>query len=565
MIGVHAIWENICSGGNNPFSYGATLLFLMTKCVPDLAALSSIHAAKTPAGDRIMITLEDEAQASAAFIASLLSGLTPVMLPSDIGKERRDSIHQLLQPALVVSDGAMFSAPEGLIVPEGHQNPDHLAYVLFTSGTTAEPSGVEITRGNLFSHLRTLIRLFDFNSRSRVFNPTPVSHTDGLIFGPMLAISTGGAFIRPGPLNLPELGSWAGLLRQHGATHMVTNPTVLSLIYRSAEDSDLFKGEGFRGVISSASLLRPDLWHRFEERFGTQIWNLYGLTETVTSALYAGRHPEMGAVGSLGKPVDCEARVSAVSHGLANRDQAGELELRGDHIFRGYWKNPARTAATFTEDGWMRTGDLVRRQQDGSFVFLGRLKSAINSGGTLIRGEEIDECLLRHPAVLESVTVGMEDAEFEEIAVSAVVLSGEVTEVELVAHCRDALERLKVPKRVIALESIPRGGAGKPILGMLRELIRDRLDVKKDTCLDEQPLLHQQVIDLAALVFRSDPATLSLASGPHTVEGWDSFTHINLILQAETEFAVRIPGSYVTKVRTLGDLVKLIEELKSPR
>lgn len=565
MREVRAIWKNVSTGGEKPYLIrpgGVTSYRELHSLVS--RALSAFHAAGVSRGDRLMIVLEDEAKASAAFVASLLAGIVPVMLPFDIGTTRRESIHRLLEPALVVENEGIFSSSEGKHELEEEQDPDQLAYLIFTSGTTSEPSGVEITRRNLFSHLNTLVRLFGFDSRSRVYNPTPVSHTDGLIFGPLLAVATGGTFIRPGPLNLAELDGWIGMLRKHRATHMVTNPTVLSLLDRSCDVGMHFGGEDFRGIISSASLLRPELWRRFEERSGTQLWNLYGLTETVTSALYAGRHPEMGPVGSLGKPIDCEARVGVVSGrpDLASDAHAGELELRGTHIFRGYWKNPGRTAATITPDGWMKTGDLVRQNEDGSFSFLGRVKSVINSGGTLIRGEEVDECLLRHPAVLEAVTVGLGDEDFEEIAVSAVVLSDRISEAALADHCRSELERLKVPKRVIAVDSIPRGSAGKPNFGKLRDLLHEMMSSNSRPDADQTASHQKQVIELAALVFRTEPERLSLSSSPQTVEGWDSFTHINLMLQSEMEFSVRIPAGQVTQVKNLGDLSDLLEKLR---
>ena len=286
----------------------------------------------------------------------------------------------------------------------------------------------------------------------------------------------------------------------------------------------------------------------------------------MTSALYAGRHPDMGAAGTLGKPVDCEARVAPPGDALhpADDGDAGELQLRGPHIFRGYWRNPERTAAAFTPDGWMKTGDLVRKRGDGAYEFLGRIKSAINSGGTLIQPEEIDECLLRHPAVSEAVTVGLKDDDFEEIAVSAVVLSGEATEAALAGHCRSGLEKLKVPKRIIPVAAIPRGDAGKPNLNALREVLGEAISGSVAHPSSEHGSLEQDVIGLAALVFLADPGKLTLDSSAQTVPGWDSFTHLNLCLQAEDDFAVRIAGDEIPRIRTLGDLALLIRQLKGP-
>lgn len=196
-------------------------------------------------------------------------------------------------------------------------------------------------------------------------------------------------------------------------------------------------------------------------------------------------------------------------------------------------------------------------------MFLGRIKAAINSGGTLIRGEEVDEAILRHPAVAEAVTVGIPDDDFEEIAVSAVVLKGDADEAALIQHCRRELEALKVPKRVIIVASIPRGDAGKPSLTSVKEMLSKAVrppDVAPAIATDE---IDSSVIRLAALVFGVPTESLSPLSGPDNVEGWDSFRHVNFLLQAEDVFSVRIPGALFPSIASLGDLSALIRKIKS--
>lgn len=566
MIEISDLWNQVSTGGNRPFlihRHGSTSYAELRSLL--MRAFASLEARRFPTGARVGVLLEHEAMASAAFAASLLNGLVPVMLPHDIGPARLEAIQRVIEPVMLIRDASIFVTEEPDTIQLPDISRDAIAYLLFTSGTTAAPSGVEITRGNLCSHLDTLARLYGFDRNTRVFNPTPLAHTDGLIFGSLLTMATGGTVIRPGALRLAEFADWISLAREHGATYMMTNPTVLSLIDRVAERDDYFSFPGFKGVLCGGSQLRPELWLHFEKRFRTEIWNLYGLTETVTTALYSGRHPEMGPVGTLGKPIDCEARIARPAGiELAPGDDAvGELQLRGPHIFRGYWRNPERTAATIDADRWMRTGDLVRGNADGSYTFLGRAKMAINSGGTLIRGEEIDECLLRHPEVAESVTVGLPDPEFEEIPVSAVVPRGKADEAELTAYCRSELETLKVPKRIIIVEAIPRGDAGKPSLPAVKELLASALRPAQRPTAAAGDDIDSEVIALAALVLGVEEASLSSASNAETVDGWDSFRHVNLILQAEDRFGVRIPGAQAGKVANLGELADLIRSLKT--
>jgi acyl-CoA synthetase (AMP-forming)/AMP-acid ligase II/acyl carrier protein len=581
-LSLDVFWHNLRQGGDAPFivsDEGNTTYAKFFQAVA--GAVTAYRKCSMTAGDRVVISVAKEVEGSAAFAAAIFAGHVPVIVSADVARPRFDAICRAVEPSSLVMpagaakpdwtcpviDSATFpqhAADGGEIAPSA-DDPSALAYILFTSGTTAEPSGVEITLANLLAHLETIRRLFDFGPSTRVFNPVPISHTDGIVLGPLLAMATGGSVIRPGPFDVGDVETWLGGIRRHGATHMVTNPTVLSLIERLGARNDYFIGAGFKGIVSSASQLSRERWERFEQRFGTELWNLYGLTETVTTALYAGRHPEMGSLGTIGRPIDCEARLGD-SHGVPLPDEAtqeGELQLKGDHIFRGYWRNPGRTQQTFTPDGWMRTGDLARRHADGSYEFLGRLKASINSGGTLIRGEEIDEALLRHPSVVESVTVGLKDADFEEIAVSAVVLSKPVDEAALTEHCRRELEDLKVPKRIFAVDSIPRGLSGKPRLAEVRAMIEHRAKAPSVAASPSSSTVEDEVLDLAAIVFRVERSGLSMASSPESVSGWDSFTHINLILQAEADFGLRIPNRFVKSIRTLGDLVAVIRQIQS--
>lgn len=564
-------------------------------------------------GDRLLIVSGNEAAAASAFLAGLLDGLVPVMLSPDSKPARLRAIFRSVEPRVVVADRGLadsLAIPEqaglrvvtvppslrlehqgrgmtaawrgasrlfrsepadsGLDLPAAGREPllpvddDATAYILFTSGTTSAPSGVRISRKALLAQLQTLTRLFAYTDASRIFNATPLAHTDGLVQGPLLAAACGATLLRPGPFALSELEDWLDRISAWGATHFITNPTVLALISRFARHEDYFDDGRFFGVLSSASTLRPELWHSFEQRFHCAVFNLYGMTETVANAVYAGRHPEMGPVGSIGLPVDCEARLVEIrSDGSCGESSLeGELQIRGENVFQGYWKDPERTAATLIGEGWMRTGDLARRRENGGLDIVGRLKTLINMGGQSILPEEIDEVLARHPAVLDVATVGLEDPDFEEVAVSAVVLERAAGESELAEHCRRHLEPLKVPKRIFAVNEIPRGDAGKPRADALRDLLRARLEDSTNTNTKTgdagAEIQADAVCAMAADVFRVPAADLDLDSSPATVEGWDSFNQLNLMIEAEHRFAIRIPAAQVASIRTLGDLLRAI-------
>jgi acyl-CoA synthetase (AMP-forming)/AMP-acid ligase II/acyl carrier protein len=406
--------------------------------------------------------------------------------------------------------------------------------------------------------MATLTRLFEYGTSSCIANPTPLSHTDGLTQGLLLAAVSGARLLRPGRFALDELESWLDQFCRHGATHLITNPTVIALIEQFAVHDDYFNFDEFKAVISSASILRQELWNVFEQRFKCRLYNLYGMTETVANATYAGEHPEMGQRGTIGVPIDCEARIVDPSDGLMEVEGPGELQLRGAHICRGYWRNPGRNQKSFAAGGWFRTGDLVCRDGAGNLEFIGRLKSMINAGGLSIAPEEIDEALLGHPAVTESVTIGLPHEEFEEIAASAVVINQDVDPEQLLEHARRYLEPLKVPKQIVPVSSIPRGAAGKPDLALVKALLQAEAERPEAEPVSSGIVSVSEVINLAARVFNVDASSLSPETSPGTLQPWDSFNHLTLMLEAEKAFGLTIPTAKIAGIRSLAELYEAI-------
>lgn len=551
-------------------------------------------------GKRVLILTRNEGAAITAFVSALLDGLVPVMLTPDTAEDRVAAIAVEVDPGLIVIDEvrmgerwiADFSAfavtnvdipvprktlgfirklhPEvflGLVLPDGNRTPrlpsvgDELAYLLFTSGTTKVPCGVMVTRRNILSNLSTISRLFSCTPETRLFNDMVLAHGDGLVQGPLLALANGCTLIRSSGFTLSGMEAWLNRVRLERATHMITVPTIWSMIDRYAQHDDYFDAPECTHLMSVADSLDPELWHRIETRFKRKVFNQYGLTETVASALYAGPHPEMGSFGTIGLPVDCDARIASLSQ---DTDKEGELQLRGDNIFRGYWKDAVRTENAFTDDGWMHTGDLAEMSPSGSYKILGRIKTVIMTGGLLIRPEEIDQVIAAHPAVMQSVTVGLPDPDFGEIPVTAVVLHVAVDEATLVSHARMRLERLKVPKRIIVLQEIPRGDAGKPRLNELRAALTDAIEGEAASrVLIPMDDSFAAIRALAAEVFRVDPASLQPKSNPETVPGWDSFSQIMLIISIEERFSIRIPAARVSGIRSLGELQTAIEDIQT--
>ncbi len=596
-LSLQGLWQTIGARG------GAEFMVLPDRRVSYADLVRSIRqwltcfdAHGVQPGDRIVIRTADEETMVAAFIGALLDGVVPVPLTADTPDTRAATVSANVEAALFLSDLApaddalvsttrvlslsMRSAPAknswfgrgrprdgalGEDYPPAIREPrllsdEHdLAYVLFTSGTTLSPSGVMISRGNLFANLATLSRLFGYDQRSRIFNDMILAHADGIVQGPLLAAANGCAVVRAGGFQLSRLEEWLETVRRERATHVITVPTVWSLIDRFAQHDDYFDAPECGALLSVAAKLPDALWRRLENRFSRPVFNQYGLTETVASALYAGPQPEMGVFGTVGRPVDCEARIDPD----ASDQRQGELHLRGANVFTGYWRNRDRTAATFVSDGWMKTGDLARFRDDGSYEILGRLKTVIMTGGFLIRPDEIDEAMLHHPAVQESATVGITDELFDEVPVTAVVCREPIDEATLTAHARSLLEPRKVPKRIITVDAILYGDSGKAQIGPLRERMLAAMALPDgDPTVGDGADVVDLVMAVACDVFRVKPDRLSSRTGAGDVPGWDSFSQLTLLMAVEEALDIRVPASRVAAIRTLGDVVRIAKELK---
>jgi acyl-CoA synthetase (AMP-forming)/AMP-acid ligase II len=188
-----------------------------------------------------------------------------------------------------------------------------------------------------------------------------------------------------------------------------------------------------------------------------------GLSETAAPSFSIPLVPGRRKLGAVGRASGCEASiVDADLHALAD-GTTGEIVIRGPNVMCGYYKNEPATAAAFTPDGWLRSGDLGHRDADGFFFVSGRIKELIIKGGENIAPREIDEALLEHPAVLDAAAVGVPDRHYGQEILACVVLreGAACDEDELRRFCLERLGRYKTPKTFRFVPELPRGPSGK--------------------------------------------------------------------------------------------------------
>lgn len=548
-------------------------------------------------GDRVVVATSDDAESAQLFIASICCGVTVVNLDPQMGPERARSLIATASPRLILLDPTLVTkwalsgsqariieiapvATKGLFgalrrgqpdrgdlrgllnaqpskVPPKEIDPETLAYVMFTSGTTEQPKGVGISHRALFAHLRTLTLRFKYTPLSRILNTLMLAHADGMIQGPVIGFYNAIPVLRPLSFEVTTIDQLLDAVFQLRITHLVAVPTMLSLIQRlGLEHRDAFQGGDFQLLISCGAQLESALCESFEKTFGVPLVNVYGLTETVVGGVFSGPDARSRMPGSIGMPVDCELQIRRADGTAVATDEPGELWMRGDLLMSGYFGAPDLTAEVMRE-GWFRTGDAAYRDDAGRYWICGRYKNLIIRGGYNIHPEEITEVLQRHPGVHEAVTVGLPDAVWGETVACVVNADPGVTNEELLAHCAAQLEPRKVPSRIERAERLPRGLSGKVQMEAVRELLQGEHGTAASLSASASDL-EQRVLKVAAVCFRAHAGSMSLTSTPADIAGWDSLAHLELVHGLEKEFNVQLTPRQIMALDHLGKALEYV-------
>jgi long-chain acyl-CoA synthetase len=347
--------------------------------------------------------------------------------------------------------------------------PTDLAQLQYTGGTTGTPKGVMLTHRNVVVNtLQGRSWSPDFRDGQEIFlGAIPFFHCYGMATCQNLAIATGCPIVLLPRFHADEV---IKAIHAHRITMFSGVPMMYSMIVEHP-DASRYDLRSLRVCLSGASPLPADVQERFEDLTGARISEGYGLTEagpTTHCNPLQGEHPR----GSMGLPFpDTEARVVDSDTGLEDvpDGETGELIVRGPQVMRGYWNKEDDTRAVL-RDGWLYTGDLVRRDDRGYFYFVDRKKDIIKSRGETVYPQEVEEALRQHPAVSEAAVVGIADHNYGEVVKAYVVgkPGSLVTEQELITHCAGLLARYKIPSAIEFRQELPRTVIGKVLRRTMR-------------------------------------------------------------------------------------------------
>jgi long-chain acyl-CoA synthetase len=332
------------------------------------------------------------------------------------------------------------------------------AVILYTSGTTGQPKGAELTHANLTRNAQASESLFSLGSDAVILGALPLFHSFGQTCGMNATISGGGTLTlipRFEPAKALEI------IQRDKVNIFQGVPTMYgAMLHLDGRDS--YDTSSLKLCASGGSAMPVELLRGFEEAFGCKVLEGYGLSESSPVASF--NHPDRERKpGSIGTPIDgVEMKVVDEDGKEVAQGEVGEIVIRGHNVMKGYWNNADATAETI-KDGWLYTGDMANVDEDGYFFIVDRKKDMIIRGGYNIYPREIEEILYEHPAVREAAVLGVPHDEYGEEVGAAVALKDgeEVSESELRDYVKEQVAAYKYPRQIWFVDDLPKGPTGK--------------------------------------------------------------------------------------------------------
>ncbi len=344
------------------------------------------------------------------------------------------------------------------------KNPDDLAAILYTSGTTGRSKGAMLTHCNLAANIRVLHQYWQWRKGDVLLHALPLFHIHGLFVAAHGALMNGSKMIF-----LSKFDSSKVMRHLPRSSIFMGVPTYYVRLLADAEFSRAVC-TNIRLFISGSAPLLNETFHAFAEKTGHTILERYGMSETamLTSNPYDGQRK----AGTVGLPLPgVSVRVMNAEGTVCETEEIGDIQVQGPNVFSGYWKMPEKTAEEFTADGFFKTGDVGYFDTDGYLSIVGRSKDLIISGGYNVYPKEIESVIDEITGVQESAVIGVPHADFGE-AVTAIIVRHKhdtLTEEQVISTLKAQIANYKIPKRVFFVDELPRNTMGKVQKNILRE------------------------------------------------------------------------------------------------
>jgi malonyl-CoA/methylmalonyl-CoA synthetase len=423
-----------------------------------------LQACSVGVGDRVVVQASKSVEMVALYLATLQIGAVFVPLNSAYTASEIEYFLEDAEQKLFVQDPVQLARDAASHEPLRDSEPrsgDDIAAIVYTSGTTGRSKGAMLSHANLAANARALCDAWGFTKRDVLLHALPIFHVHGLFVALHCSLLSGCATIW-----LERFDEQRVIEALPRATVMMGVPTFYTrLLANPGFTRDI--AEPVRLFISGSAPLLETAFHEFEARTGKSILERYGMSE----AAIITTNPLNGArvAGSVGYP------LPGVELRIGGGGEIGGIEIRGPSVFKGYWRNPDKTAEDFTEDGFFKTGDLGRMEADGRVWITGRAKDLVISGGYNVYPKEVELALDDLPGIAESAVIGVPHPDFGEAVVAVVVGEGE--ERSIIEQAQNRLASFKTPKRIFFVPELPRNALGKVQKNILRDQYRDTFSI----------------------------------------------------------------------------------------
>jgi long-chain acyl-CoA synthetase len=435
-------------------------------------------------GDRVGIMLPNVPYFGVCYYGVLRAG--GVVVPMNVLLKKREVAFYLTDPeaklvfawhefAQAAEEGAQEAGAECVLVEPGgfeqlldsvepepavaERDGSDTAVILYTSGTTGKPKGAELTHDNLRRNVETMLDVFGFDEGAVILGALPLFHSFGQTCAMNAAIAAGGCLTL-----IPRFDPASALeIIQRDRVTVFEGVPTMYVAMLGLPERDRFDVSTLELCSSGGAAMPGEVLRGFEEAFGCKVLEGYGLSETSPVASF--NHPDRERkVGSIGTPIaGVEMKVVDDDGKEVPQGEVGEIVIRGHNVMKGYWNRPDATKEAIDADGWFRTGDMAKIDEDGYFFIVDRKKELIIRGGYNVYPREVEEVLYEHPDVREAAVLGVPDKKMGEEVAAAVALKegAAVTAEELRDYVKQQVAAYKYPRKVWLVDELPKGPTGK--------------------------------------------------------------------------------------------------------